>query len=279
MPTLERTATWNRWTENEKLLQLADHLRGKAAQEWTLLDTTDKATFASATRALGGRLDRGGKALAAQEFRHTIQRSSEVVSDFILRLEQTFRHAYGRENMSAETRDTLLYGQLQEGLIYTLVKSPAVSGARSYSELCLAARNEERRLTELLRRQHYQQQDSFSSTGPRRSGNRPSQERGVVTKPASGQSLPRSTTASNDKAKNKKCWNCDKTGHVAKDCRAPRRESTGRSDNQTKTKMVQSDKDSNPLHYLLSDSSDSEDVPEVKQIRLVDQVATLSTPE
>ena len=41
--------------------------------------------------------------------------------------------------MSAETRETLLYGQLQEGLTYTLVKSTAVSGARSYSELCLAA--------------------------------------------------------------------------------------------------------------------------------------------
>ena len=35
--------------------------------------------------------------------------------------------------------------------------------------------------------------------------------------------------------------------------------------------MVQSNKDDNPLHYLLSDSSDPEDVPEVKQIRLVDQ--------
>ena len=60
--------------------------------------------------------------------------SSEVVSDFILRLKQTFRHTYGREKMSAETRDTLLYGQLQEGLTYTLVKSTAVSGARSYIE-------------------------------------------------------------------------------------------------------------------------------------------------
>ena len=66
--------------------------------------------------------------------------------------------------MSIETRDTLLYGQLQEGLSYALVKSPAVSGARSYSELCLAACNEERRLAELHRRQLYLQQDSSSST-------------------------------------------------------------------------------------------------------------------
>ena len=139
--------------------------------------------------------------------------------------------------MSAEIRDTLLYGQLQEGLLYTLVKSPAVSGARSYSELCLAARNKERRLAELHQRQLYQQQNSSSSTSLRRGGNRSSQERGTVTRPASGL---RSTTVTNDKAKNKRCWNCDKTGNVTKKCRAPKRASTGRSDNQTKTKMVQS---------------------------------------
>ena len=84
LPTLERTATWNNWTENEKLLQLAGHLQNKAAQEWTLLSIAEKSTFISATRALGARLDRGGKALVAQEFHHTVQRSSEAVSDFIL---------------------------------------------------------------------------------------------------------------------------------------------------------------------------------------------------
>ena len=86
-----------------------------------------------------------------------------------MRLKQIFRHTYGLEKMSAEIRDTLLYGQLQEGLTYTLVKSTAVSGARSYSELCLAARNEERRLMELHRHQHYQQDSS--NTVLRRSGN------------------------------------------------------------------------------------------------------------
>ena len=78
-------------------------------------------------------------------------------------------------------------------------------------------------------------------------------------------------TVTNDKPKNKRCWNCDKAGHVARECQAPRRESTGQHDNQTKTNMVQSTEDDNPLDYLLSDSSDSEDVPEVRQIRLVDQ--------
>ena len=30
LPTLERAATWNNWSEQEKLIQLAGHLRGKA---------------------------------------------------------------------------------------------------------------------------------------------------------------------------------------------------------------------------------------------------------
>ena len=50
--------------------------------------------------------------------------------------------------MSIETRETLLHSQLQEGLEYELMKAPAVSGAQGYKQLCLAARNEEKRLAE-----------------------------------------------------------------------------------------------------------------------------------
>ena len=34
----------------------------------------------------------------------------------------------------------LLYGQLQEGLSYSLMDSSAVSGAQNYKELCLVAK-------------------------------------------------------------------------------------------------------------------------------------------
>ena len=88
-------------------------------------------------------MDPGGRALAAQDFRHTVQGDAESVSDFVRRLE------YGRDSMSVETRDTLLHSQLQEGLRYDLMRAPAVSGAQMYKELCLAAKNEERRLAEL----------------------------------------------------------------------------------------------------------------------------------
>ena len=114
-----------------------------------LLTAEETNSFTSATNALLNRLDPHSRVLAAQEFRHAVQREDEPVAEYIRRLEQTYRKAYGRDRMSSETCDTLLFGQLQEGLKYALVKAPAVSGAQDYQQLCLAARNEERRLVEL----------------------------------------------------------------------------------------------------------------------------------
>ena len=54
-----------------------------------------------------------------------------MVADFIRRLERTFTIAYGQDGMSLETRQTLLHGQLQEGLQYNLMKAPAVSDTLS----------------------------------------------------------------------------------------------------------------------------------------------------
>ena len=136
-------------------MQLASHLRGKALQEWTLISETERTTYVQAVAALRTRLDTGSKTLAAQDFRHLCQDEKESVSEYIRKLERTFRVAYGRDNMSQETRDTLLLGQMQEGLKHEVMKAPAVSGATSYKELCVAAKNEERRLKELQKREHY----------------------------------------------------------------------------------------------------------------------------
>ena len=59
--------------------------------------------------------------------------------------------------MTTETGDALLQGQLQEGLQYAIVMAPAVSGARNYQELCIAAKYEERRQLALAQRQQYRQ--------------------------------------------------------------------------------------------------------------------------
>jgi len=149
LPTFEWMAAWNNWSEPEKLLQLAGHL---ARQEWTLLD---KLSYDRVTAMLKSKLDPGRKALAVQDFHYLSQGRNEVNGDFIHRLEQTFRRAYGYDKICEETRNTLMHGQLQEGLKYSLMSAPAVSGAQTYPELCLAAKNEERHQLELAKRKQY----------------------------------------------------------------------------------------------------------------------------
>ena len=50
-------------------------------------------------------------------------------------LEGLFQIAYGRDGLNANAWETLLYGQLQDGLKYELIQSSAVSGAQSYQEI------------------------------------------------------------------------------------------------------------------------------------------------
>ena len=77
LPSLQRAAAWNSCSDEEKLLQLAGHLRGRALQEWNLLQGSDKSTFEDAVCSLRTRLDLGSRALAAQDFRHTLQHDQE----------------------------------------------------------------------------------------------------------------------------------------------------------------------------------------------------------
>ena len=48
-----------------------------------------------------------------------------------------------------ETQNSMLHGQLQSGLAFELCKAYTVSGAHNYEELCIATKNEDRRLAEL----------------------------------------------------------------------------------------------------------------------------------
>jgi len=155
LPTLERASVWNGWSEEETLLQLAGYLRNRALQEWNLLSGEDRGTYESAVKALQACLDPGNQTLAALDFRHAVQGDSETVADYIRWLEHIFQIGFGKDRISLETRNVLLYSQLQSGLVFELSKAPAVSGAKSYSELCLAARNEEKRLAELKKLQQY----------------------------------------------------------------------------------------------------------------------------
>jgi len=114
-------------------LQLAGHLRGKARQEWALLEADGKLSYNKVTLILKSKLDPSRKALAVQDFRHLSQGRNEMVGDFIHRLGQTIRRAYGYDKACEETRSTLMHGQLQEGLKYSVMSAPAVSGAQGFA--------------------------------------------------------------------------------------------------------------------------------------------------
>ena len=218
LPILERAATWNGWTQDELLMQLAGYLRGRALQEWKLLDAKAKTTYHSTVKALRERLDPRNQTLAALDFRHASQKPSETVSDFLRRLEHIYQIAFGRDDLSAETRDMLLYGQLQEGLSYSLIESPSVSGAQSYRELCIAAKKEERRLVELKKKQQYLKAEKPPFESPTR-------------KPF--QKSSNSTTGNRAKPFMNlgplRCFNCNSPRHLARDCRKPKTESQGKS--------------------------------------------------
>ena len=80
LPAITRAAEWNLWTPAESRCRWPAIYDG---QEWRLLDNEDKKDWRRAVVTLHTRLDPGNKVLAAQEFRHTIQKEKESVADFI----------------------------------------------------------------------------------------------------------------------------------------------------------------------------------------------------
>ena len=263
LPTLERAGAWNAWSQEELLMQMAGHLRGRALQEWNLLTQEERSSWGTAVEALKSRLEPRDRALAAQDFRHATQRKSETVADYVRRMERAFQLAYGRDGMLRETRQMILFTQLQEGLLYRLVESPAVSGAKSYTELCLAAKNEEKRQAELEKRRDY-------IRGPR-----PAHDNQKTKTPSTPQPSP---PVSNKKTPGpRRCYNCGDPGHLAKNCLKPPTESKG-SHQKPRNRGVHSRQENtapptsdsahsdppsssthtDPLSFLFSDESDPE---------------------
>ena len=120
--------------------------------------------------------------------------------------------------MSTETQDTLLHGQLQEDLSDILIKVPAVSGALTYQELCVAAKNEERRQKYLSRRDQYRKDKNVI---PSSGSSRLKSIRGRPQTDRKNRSTP------NEPPSRKRCYVCNSTEHLMKDCCARPTESSG----------------------------------------------------
>ena len=72
-------------SSEETLLQIAGHLRGRALEEWNLMDCSEKENLQKATDTLKKRLDPGSNMLAAQDFRRAAQQENELIVDYISR--------------------------------------------------------------------------------------------------------------------------------------------------------------------------------------------------
>ena len=189
------------------------------------METSQPLRAARLHDALHVRLDPDSKTMAAQDFRHSLQKSGENVPDFIWRLEKTFQIAYGKDDRNLTTRDMLLYGQLYEGLGYDKMQSPAVSGAQTYLKLCTATKGEEKRLAALKQRHH------LTKTTP-------SPQPTTIPHPSGPGQQQRGTPSSSKWLS--ACFKCSKPGHFAMNCLREEKESKGRG-SSGKAKQVQTD--------------------------------------
>lgn len=158
------------------------------------------------------------------------------------------------------------------------MKASAVSGAQTYPELCMAAKNEEKRQAELKKRQEYKRPTAASPAARsfRKLSALPSQQ---------PQPNKQATKQQGRRPQDRpRCYNCGSTDHLARDCKAPKTESNGRNRDQRRAPMSAKavlttdrhlneapQKTASPLDFLASSSSESEEDSDIRMVRLEDK--------
>ena len=123
----------------------------------------------------------------------------------------------------------LLYGQLQEGLHLQLMRAPSVSGAKKYQELVVVAKNEERRLADLKRRQEYIRCTSQPSGPTTRHRNLSERQQNPRPRHQQYRSTPQFSQPPVASSKvDRKCYFCKKPGHLFNQCPQCKKNDEGR---------------------------------------------------
>ena len=147
-----------------------------------------------------------------------------------------------------------------------------MSGTQSHKALCLAARNEEKRLAELKMRQQYLK----SASTQLRPAKKFTETQSSMPS-ANKMQVPSVSKTTNQETK--RCFMCHKPGHLTCDCRFRTTGSSGHSDSrksQGSTKQVTAESDSaqeGQFEFLQGFlcSSDEEDNTGVKAVRVSDR--------
>jgi hypothetical protein len=74
------------------------------------LEEDQARAYDNTVLTLQERLDPGSKVLGEQDFQHAFQRDNEPIADFVRKLQRTFNITYGRDRMSKETKEAILFG-------------------------------------------------------------------------------------------------------------------------------------------------------------------------
>ena len=240
------------WSDGIKLRQLVLRLRGSARTYYRTLSEEQKRNYLTLVQELKNRFTPVRiQALESSIFRERRQKAGESVDAYAQDLQQLFQKAYPTALQGSEDAQmmgqSVLSNQLIAGLLPELKRKMAYLEGATFSELWQKARFEEARLLDLARTQPRPPAAPWKQRPPRDNSQR--QEEQWKQRPPQDnlqryERPPQNLAgghAGDGQRRNLqfvRCYNCNKAGHLAKDCRSIRQmgEAPARTQNQSAPK-------------------------------------------